>query len=464
MREPFQPSAFASASASRAARRSSRAESGASLAQLGSSMEIAMESRGWSTIGSIGRRSAVHPLVGLRDGRRRATGLLAIARIVGGDDLLDQVVAHHIAVGEAHGADTLDILDRLERVAQARLLSRRQVDLRQVTVHRHARILAQAGQKHLHLHGRGVLRLVQDDEGIGEGAAAHEGERRDLDLAGGQALHHLVARHHVVQRVVEWTQIRVDLFLEVAGQEAEALARLDRWPRQDDAIDRSLRQHRDRDRDRQIGLAGTGGADAEHQLLVVQHADVFRLRRRAWRDQALLGLDRGAVAEVAGAEQVWLRTIVAARGVILPRQADGGIDVVLVEMLAALQALIEAGQDLPCDGDAVLGAGDDELVAARDHRDAQLPLQPGQMLVMLPEQQWQQPVVIELQMDRRGDVTERMKAQATASCRDTGLERMTRGSGATRLPDMLKWPISSMWRSTTRPISLGSAITCTACR
>src|SRR5688572_32062915 len=57
------------------------------------------------------------------------------------------------------------------------------------------------------------------------------------------------------------------------------------------------------------------------------------------------------------------------------------------------------------------------------------PLQPGKMLVMLPEQQWQQPVVIELQMNRRGDVTERMKAQATASCRDTGLERMTRGSG-----------------------------------
>ena len=94
----------------------------------------------------------------------------------------------------------------------------------------------------------------------------------------------------------------------------------------------------------------------------------------------------------------------------------------LVELLPALQPLIESGQDLPRDGDAVLGAGDDELVAARDHGDAKLPLQPGQMLVVLPEQQGQQPVVIELQMDRRGDVTERMKAQATASCREVGLE------------------------------------------
>src|SRR5688572_20807605 len=67
-REPFQPSLLASASASRAARRNRRAASGASLVQLGSSMEIAMESRGRSAIRSIGRRSAVHPLVGLADG------------------------------------------------------------------------------------------------------------------------------------------------------------------------------------------------------------------------------------------------------------------------------------------------------------------------------------------------------------------------------------------------------------
>jgi hypothetical protein len=60
------------------------------------------------------------------------------------------------------------------------------------------------------------------------------------------------------------------------------------------------------------------------------------------------------------------------------------------------------------------------------------------MLVMLPEQQRQQPVVIELQMDRRGDVTEWMKAQATASCREVGLEWMTLDAGKTRLPDRLK--------------------------
>src|SRR4026207_266215 len=41
-------------------------------------------------------------------------------------------------------------------------------------------------EEHLHLLGGRVLRLVEDDERVVQGAAAHERERRDLDNA---ALH-----------------------------------------------------------------------------------------------------------------------------------------------------------------------------------------------------------------------------------------------------------------------------------
>ena len=41
----------------------------------------------------------------------------------------------------------------------------------------------EAGEEHLHLLAGGVLRLVEDDEGVVQRAAAHEGERRDLDRA-----------------------------------------------------------------------------------------------------------------------------------------------------------------------------------------------------------------------------------------------------------------------------------------
>ena len=72
-------------------------------------------------------------------------------------------------------------------------------------------------------------------------AAAHEGDRRDLDLARGDPPLDLLGRQHVVERVVERAQIGIDLLLHVAGQEAEPLARLDRRARQDQPVDRCRR-------------------------------------------------------------------------------------------------------------------------------------------------------------------------------------------------------------------------------
>ena len=96
---------------------------------------------------------------------------------------------------------------------------------------------ADAGEEHLHLLGRGVLRLVEDDEAVVERAAAHERQRRDLDRAPLEQALRALGLDHVVERVVERAQVGVDLGHEVAGQEAEPLARLDRGPGEDDAVD-----------------------------------------------------------------------------------------------------------------------------------------------------------------------------------------------------------------------------------
>ena len=69
-------------------------------------------------------------------------------------------------------------------IRPGRLLAR-QVDLGDVAGDDHLRAEAEPGQEHLHLLGRRVLRLVEDDERVVERAAAHEGERRDLDRARG---------------------------------------------------------------------------------------------------------------------------------------------------------------------------------------------------------------------------------------------------------------------------------------
>src|SRR5690606_41327588 len=54
---------------------------------------------------------------------------------------------------------------------------------------------------------RSVLRLVQDDEGVVQGAAAHVGQGRDLDGARRHQLGDADRVEHVVQRVVERAQV-----------------------------------------------------------------------------------------------------------------------------------------------------------------------------------------------------------------------------------------------------------------
>ena len=56
-----------------------------------------------------------------------------------------------------------------------------------------------SGQEHLHLFGRGVLRLVEDDEGVVQRAAAHERERSYFDIAALDELVGLFGLDHVVQ-------------------------------------------------------------------------------------------------------------------------------------------------------------------------------------------------------------------------------------------------------------------------
>ena len=102
-------------------------------------------------------------------------------RVIGVDDPADQRMADDVGGGEADLGDAGDAAEQADRLDQARRLAGRQVDLARIAGDDHLRVLAEAGEEHLHLHRRGVLRLVEDDDGVGQRAAAHEGERRHLD-------------------------------------------------------------------------------------------------------------------------------------------------------------------------------------------------------------------------------------------------------------------------------------------
>ena len=110
-----------------------------------------------------------------------------------------------------------------------------QIGLRHIAGHHRARAEADARQEHLHLLDGGVLRLIENDEGVIERAAAHERQRRDLDRVALDEARHAVEAQHLVQRVVHRPQVRIDLLRHVPRQEPEPLAGLDRRPHQHDA-------------------------------------------------------------------------------------------------------------------------------------------------------------------------------------------------------------------------------------
>ena len=105
-------------------------------------------------------------------------------------------MAHDILLTEIMDGDVVNSLQDADGRGKAGALAVGQVGLREVTRHHHLGAKAQAGEEHFDLLGRGVLRLVEDDEGIIQGASAHIGKRCDLDHAlFHEALVHLRPQH-----------------------------------------------------------------------------------------------------------------------------------------------------------------------------------------------------------------------------------------------------------------------------
>ena len=84
------------------------------------------------------------------------------------------------------------------------------------------------------------------------------------------------------QRVVQRAEIGIHLGLQVAGQEAERFAGLDRGPGQDDPPDPLAGQRLDRLGHGEIGLAGAGRPDADHDVVGGDRLEVVPLALASW--------------------------------------------------------------------------------------------------------------------------------------------------------------------------------------
>ena len=125
--------------------------------------------------------------------------LVAAVRV---DDVLHDAMPHDVARAELDEHQPVDAVEHVAHLQQPGTVPAvGKVDLGHVAGHDRLRTEAEPGQEHLHLLGRGVLRLVEDDERVVERPAAHVRERRDLDRAPlHQARDHLGLEHVVAAR------------------------------------------------------------------------------------------------------------------------------------------------------------------------------------------------------------------------------------------------------------------------
>ena len=251
-----------------------------------------------------------------------------------------------------------------------------QVDLGLVAGHHRLAVHAQPGQEHLHLRAGGVLRLVQDDERVGQGASSHVRQRRDLDRAGLERALNPIVRHHVFQRVVQRAQVGIDLGLEIAREKAERLASLHRGAREDDALDPLPGQRLHRLGDGEIGLAGAGRPDADHDVVVADRLEIVALALGLRHDRAAqprqhdlpVARRRGELGRRSLRGQAV--DVVGRHRLAHPREVEQSLD----DRTGALELL---GRPAQADG-----------VAPERHPDAQRPLQLEQVgIVDTREQQ-----------------------------------------------------------------------------
>src|SRR6266508_302961 len=178
---------------------------------------------------------------------------------------------------EKDETDSLDAREQLARLAQPGGLSLRQIHLRDVARDDGPRSESNACQEHPHLLRGRVLGLIQDDERVVQGAPPHEGDRGNLDDAALEQLRGLLVPKDVVERVVERTQVRVDLLHHVARQKSQALPRFHRRPSEHDSLDLLFQKIRRRHGHRQVRLPRSRRADREDEVVAVDGLHVEAL-------------------------------------------------------------------------------------------------------------------------------------------------------------------------------------------
>ena len=189
---------------------------------------------------------------------------------------------YHILRSQHTDADLIDPFQYPQSIVQAGARPLRQILLRHITGDDRLGAKTDTGQEHLHLRRCGILRLIQNHKGVVQRAAAHVGKRRHLN----ESLLHVflegLRSHDLIESVIERTQIRINLALQISRQKAQLLPGFNGRTGQYDPVHLVGLKGCDCFRHGKIGLAGTGGTHAENDHLVVNGLHIFLLSHGLW--------------------------------------------------------------------------------------------------------------------------------------------------------------------------------------
>ena len=147
------------------------------------------------------------------------------------------------------------------------------------------------GQKHLHLFGSCILGLIEDDKGVVERSASHEGQGSDFDDAPFQQSGGPIKIHHVMEGIIEGAEVRVDLFSDVPRQKSKLFARLHCRSGQDNPLDLLLHEGGNSHGHGKIGLPCSRRTDADDEIISPNGIDVTLLGKALGRNDPLFGRD-----------------------------------------------------------------------------------------------------------------------------------------------------------------------------
>src|SRR5205814_10499492 len=127
--------------------------------------------------------------------------------IIGTYNSLDEVVPHDVSLIEVHKGQSLYMLQDVNSLEQSAAPRIGQIDLRHVSRNYRLRVESQTRHKHFHLLRGGVLGFIQNHKRIVQSTPPHEGNGSNLDDILFQIAIHFFGVEHVIEGVVQRTQV-----------------------------------------------------------------------------------------------------------------------------------------------------------------------------------------------------------------------------------------------------------------